>query len=185
MSRRGNWMQTYTGRAYWPADPKAEDVCIEDIAHALSMLCRYTGHCKRFYSVAEHSILISQVVPTECAFFGLMHDAQEAYVNDLARPIKPSVPDYSKLEELNWIAICNAFRLPYKLPPIVKTMDMRICLDEQRELMAPPPFPWDADLGEPIGVTICGLPPLEAEELFLRRFHDLYQDHIQRLQVAA
>src|SRR5258708_302056 len=89
--RRGNWMQTYTGRAYWPADPRAEDVCIEDIAHALSLLCRYTGHCKRFYSVAEHSILISQVVPPEYAFFGLMHDAQEAYINDLARPIKPSV----------------------------------------------------------------------------------------------
>ena len=66
-ARKGDWMQTYTGRQFWPIDPRANEVHIEDIAHALSMMCRYNGHCRTFYSVAEHSVLVSQHVPPEHA----------------------------------------------------------------------------------------------------------------------
>jgi hypothetical protein len=65
IAERGDWIQTATGRPFWPIDPRPEDIDIEDIAHALSMLCRFGGHCLRFYSVAEHSVLLSQYVAPE------------------------------------------------------------------------------------------------------------------------
>lgn len=87
---RSDWMQTYTGRVFWPLEPRPEDVDIVDIAHALANLCRYGGHSKVFYSVAHHSVLVSQIVPPADALWGLMHDSAEAYVIDLIRPIKHS-----------------------------------------------------------------------------------------------
>jgi hypothetical protein len=77
-SRRGDWMQTFTGRRFWPLDPRGEDVLIEDIAHALSLLTRYGGHCTRFYSVAEHSVLLARAATPENALWLLLHDASEA-----------------------------------------------------------------------------------------------------------
>jgi hypothetical protein len=68
VAHTGNWIQTFTGRQYWPLDPREGDVYIEDIAHALSLQCRFTGHCRSFYSVAEHCVRVSHVVPSEDAF---------------------------------------------------------------------------------------------------------------------
>lgn len=73
-------MQTFSGALYWPMDPRPEDVNILDIAHSLSMQCRYTGHVSKFYSVAEHSVHVSNIVPKELAMCGLLHDATEAYL---------------------------------------------------------------------------------------------------------
>ena len=87
-ARKGDWIQTFTGRAFYVLDPRPEDVDIEDIAHALSMQCRFAGHCREFYSVAQHSVTASWLVPPEDALWGLLHDAAEAYVVDLPRPIK-------------------------------------------------------------------------------------------------
>ncbi|AMV24559.1 hypothetical protein VT84_09200 [Gemmata sp. SH-PL17] len=86
--RRGDWVQTFTGRKFWPLDPRPEDVDVRDIAHALSLLCRFTGHSRTFYSVAQHSVLASQIVPPESALAALLHDAAEAYMGDIARPWK-------------------------------------------------------------------------------------------------
>lgn len=172
--RKGNWMQTFTGRAYWPIDPRPEEVCIEDIAHSLSMLCRYTGHCRRFYSVAEHSVNVSRLVPPECAFPGLMHDATEAYVNDIARPLKPSLKNYQEIEKLNWEAICKTFSLPVQLPYEIHVMDKRVCQDEKLELMAPSPFEWDKELGTPTGICIIAYPQGTAKEIFMKRFNELW-----------
>lgn len=85
--RRGDWMMTYSGRAFWPLDPRADEIDPLDIAHALSMLCRYGGHVRRFYSVAEHCVLMSHAVAPEHALWALLHDATEAYMVDLPRPI--------------------------------------------------------------------------------------------------
>ena len=174
--RIGNCMQTFTGRAYWPADPRAEDVSIEDIAHHLSMLCRYTGAVEQFYSVAEHSVHVSRMVPEVDALQGLLHDATEAYVNDLARPVKRMLPEYNRIEDLNRIAIADAFGLEWAIPKSVHAADDSILLVEKAALMKESPLPW----GEGLPVLprdqwpqIHGMLPYMAEAHFLRRFHEL------------
>jgi hypothetical protein len=99
-TRVGDWIQTYSGRQFWPLDPRVEDVHLEDIAHALSNVCRYTGHVREFYSVAEHSVHVSWSCEPEDALWGLLHDASEAYLADMARPVKQNMPVYVAAERL-------------------------------------------------------------------------------------
>src|SRR4051812_30250690 len=84
--RVGNWMQTFTGRQFWPVDPRADEIAIEDIARALAMTCRFGGHVRFHYSVAQHSFLVSLVCSPEHALWGLLHDASEAYLGDVVWP---------------------------------------------------------------------------------------------------
>jgi hypothetical protein len=168
-----DWMCTFSGVQYYPAAPRMKDVRIVDIAHALSMLCRYTGHCRQFYSVAEHSVHVSHTVPAPLALLGLMHDATEAYVNDLSSPLKRSLPDYKMIEAFNWVAIARRFGLPEQLPRDIHLADMAVLRAEQAALM--PPLPADDGLShiEPAPVTILALAPAAAEALFLERFYEL------------
>lgn len=170
--RVGNWMQTFTGRQFWPLDPRADEVCIEDIAHALSMACRYGGHCERFYSVAEHSVLVSRVVPAHLALDGLLHDAAEAYVADVIRPIKPFLAGYKAIEGRVWAAIADHFGLRYVMPREIKDADNAVLLAESVQIMKPHPAPWSVP-GEPADVVIVGHAPGAAKELFLSRFYEL------------
>src|SRR4051812_16341267 len=78
-------------------DPRNHNYDIKAIAHALSNLCRYTGHSKRFYSVAEHCVLVSRLVDPRFAFEGLMHDASEAFCGDVASPLKKLLPGYARI----------------------------------------------------------------------------------------
>jgi len=82
------WIQTYTGKKFWAFDAAIADICIEDIAHALAMRCRFGCHCKEFYSVAQHSVIVSHHLPPELKLWGLLHDATEAYLPDVPRPQK-------------------------------------------------------------------------------------------------
>jgi uncharacterized protein len=93
--RNGAWIQTVTGKQFWPMDAQPEEVDIEDIAHALSLPCRFNGHCKQFYSVAEHSIHVSRVVSNENAARGLLHDAAEAYLSYIPQPVKRELTLFS------------------------------------------------------------------------------------------
>lgn len=171
--RKGRWMQTYSGGKYWPADPRPVEIRIRDIAHALSLICRYTGHGDFFYSVAEHSVLISKALPKELALQGLLHDATEAYLGDMSRPLKYSLPDYKAIEELNWRAIATKFNLPMDLDPLVKDYDIRICIDEREYLgMRRGNLDW-AISGKPLYVKIEGWEPRYAEGAFLDRYREL------------
>jgi hypothetical protein len=172
--RKGEWMQTRAGLAYWPADPRPEEVLIDDIAHALAMLCRYGGHCRRFYSVAEHSICVSRLVPPEHALVGLLHDATEAYLVDLPRPVKRMLPAYRELEDANWKAIATKFCLPVSMSDCVKRADFDMCLAEQKALMTPAPAPWGIQ-GEVPNITIECWPPAVAASRFLERFYEVYK----------
>jgi len=172
VDRKGNWMQTYTGRMFWPVDPRADEVHIHDIAHALANACRFGGHCKRFYSVAEHSVLCSYLVPQEMALTALMHDATEAYVCDIPRPLKPFLEGYAAIEQRVWEAIADRYSLPYQLPAEVKEADNAMLLAEQRDIMLPPPAPWSVP-GYPAIFRVVGLSPDEAEGQFLQRFEQL------------
>ena len=99
-----DYIETFTGKRIYVHDPKMESICVEDIAHALSNNCRYNGHCKGFYSVAEHSCHIADYIlnklelgPIE-ALRGLLHDAPETYVTDMPKPFKQELPDYQEVE---------------------------------------------------------------------------------------
>lgn len=107
--------------------PRPEDVRINDIAHALSHICRWGGHCREFYSVAEHSLILSYHVSHP--LWGLLHDATEAYVGDMARPFKAMMPAFSEVEALWEAAVREAFGLP-PMPPDVKTQDLRLAVTE-------------------------------------------------------
>lgn len=169
----GAWIQTYSGRKFFPWEPFLPDsINIVDIAHALSMICRYNGHCRFFYSVAEHSVHVSRHLPPELQFAGLMHDASEAYLGDVPRPLKPQFDDYRAAEETITFAIAQRYGLPYPEHPEVKRVDTAILADEQPVLM--PNVPADWGLTEPpLGVTIEGWPPERAKAEFLRRFEKL------------
>ena len=179
--RKGNWMQLASGRAFWPLDPRPEEIFIDDIAHALGNLCRYGGHSPTFYSVAEHSILVSQLVPQEHALAALMHDATEAYLVDVPRPIKIHLSNYKDIEEALWRVIAARFNLPAELPQCVHDADVAMLYAEKDQLMPPTPHPlddWGMGLKTPIkaNVQIFGYMPGRASSRFLDRFNELYEE---------
>lgn len=195
MRTEENFIRTFTGLKFWPLNPIAKDICIEDIAHALSLVCRFTGHTYCFYSVADHSLRVSRLVDQivmaqpgsltvrieaarEAALWGLMHDASEAYLCDVPSPIKraPGIGMLYKGYERNLMeAIALRFDLsPYE-PSVVKDADRILLNTEMRDLM---------------GVHVDALPewqcgntcdheaifPLDAQHAeveFLRRYHAL------------
>lgn len=179
--RRGDWMQTFTGRAFYPLDPRVEDIDPEDIAHALSMLCRYNGQTKFFYSVAEHCVLMSEWVESVAgpydALWTLLHDASEAYMGDMVRPLKRSMPSYRAAEDNLMAFICTRFGINVEVPPIVKEADNRILMDERAKLMTKPPMPWTPDEAglESLGVEIGCWTPARARNEYWTRLTRLRQ----------
>ena len=165
---RGDWMQTFTGRKFYPMAPRPEDVDIVDIAHSLAMQCRYNGHVSRFYSVAEHCVLMSEVIEPEFALWALLHDATEAYVGDMVRPLKLNMPEYRAVEDRVEFAIAERFGLPLPMPTRVKEVDTAILLNERRALLSDS-YPWSTD-GELLNVEIHGWEPTSAEARYLARF---------------
>lgn len=170
---RGAWMQTFTGRQFYPLDPRPEDIDPADIAHALSLICRYGGHVCSFYSVAEHCLLMSRAVAPEHALWALLHDATEAYVGDMVRPLKHHMPDYRAVEDRVAVAISERFGIAPSMPAAVKDADNRILLDERAALFSGKPAAWAVDHLQPLGVPISGLDPAEAERRYLDRLVEL------------
>lgn len=171
--RIGDWMQTFSGKAFWPLDPRPEELDLEDIAHALGNLCRYGGHSKFFYSVAEHSLLMASKATTlSDARVALMHDATEAYISDVIRPIKKYLDNYAQIEERLWQVIATRYDLPSVIPDSVHALDNGILCDEMQQLFSTPPRPW-AIPRTPIGVRIMGISPERATYHFLRRAAEL------------
>jgi len=184
------WIQTYTGRKFTPLDPRPEDVAIEDIAHALSLICRFTGHVREFYSVAQHSVLAAEkILQHEICFharrnyqkqvqaIALLHDAHEAYLADLAAPLKqePTIQGtFEPLEMAIQTAIHEAFFGDALAPDLlysfsaVHTVDRRMLATEKRDLMNPSSYVWH-DMLEPYRDRIIPWDPPVAEAKFLER----------------
>lgn len=177
---RGSWMQLSSGKRFFPLDPRPEDVDPTDIGHALSQICRYGGHTKRFYSVAEHTVIVSKWLAVqgespELQLRGLLHDAAEAYVGDMVRPLKHHMPEYRRLEDRVLDVIGETFELGQLsvLPQRVREADNRILLDERARLLSSPTHAWEQDGLEPLGVYIHGHQPADAERAWMTRLGEL------------
>lgn len=170
---RGDWMQTFTGQQFYALDPRPEDIDSRDIARALSMQCRFNGHVNKFYSVAEHCVLLSFAVSPPNALWALLHDATEAYVGDMVRPLKKHMPDYVAVEDRLMGVIAERFGLSGEIPAEVHEADSRILLTERDALMNPSSHLWAVDGLPPLPVNIFAWYPKLAEEMYLRRLDEL------------
>ncbi len=172
--RDDNWIQTYTGRRFWPLDPRPEDIDILDIAHALALKCRYTGHCREFYSIGQHSVLASLIVGEADMLGALMHDASEAYLADVARPVKHELPDFLRAEERLEKVIAERFALPWPMSDSIKRADLILLRTERRDLMGNPPLPCRTDeLCRPMVDTITPWNWEKSEIRFLERYQEI------------
>lgn len=152
--RKGDWFVTYTGRRFFPLDPRVEDVDIKDIAHSLALQTRWMGHCKNFYSIASHSLACARIAektgePAVVVHWALMHDAAEAYTSDIVRPIKGRLGfvtgnahdalavglyPYKTFEESMLRLIAERFSLPWPIPEAVKRIDNRMLVTEAEHM---------------------------------------------------
>lgn len=181
------WIQTYCGVKFFPLQPKVEDILLPDIAHALSNQCRYGGHCRKFYSVAQHSVMVSGLVQggPHLKLAGLLHDATEAYLVDVPRPVKRQIKEYARIEHHLAKAIAERFGLDAKDFESIKAYDNQALLIEALNLLAPVHPEW---LDKNQMQDAQNLPerleeiwtPERSEAEFLERFHTLWfhrKDH--------
>jgi 5'-deoxynucleotidase YfbR-like HD superfamily hydrolase len=160
--------------------PASSSFTIEDIAHGLANICRYSGQCSSFYSVAEHSILVSDTAEG-FEFEALMHDAAEAFLGDITRPLKQMLPEYKRIEADVERAILDRFGVKGALPPQVKQADLRVLAAEQRQIMPEGTDGWvRGQKVEPAPIVVRHLPPDEAKRIFLERFEALHPAYILR-----
>jgi hypothetical protein len=193
-TRERGWMQTYGGRKFYPLDPRVRDVELVDVAHGLAMTCRYGGQCRMFYSVAEHCVLVSEIVEMHARNAGmsaeqvrliaqcaLMHDSAEAYIGDMIRPLKhqPEMVPFRHAEDVIEAVIAEAFKLHWtpEAHSIVKRIDDRILVDEITYLMPHPGMYLESPLlrdQSPLGARFHCYAPADAERAFLARYRELF-----------
>lgn len=168
-----SWIQTFTGRKFFPLAPRVADIDIRDIAHSLSLQCRFNGHCLGFYCVAEHCVRVSRSLDgRQMQLWGLLHDAAEAYVSDLPRPVKQQMPAFCDAEDRLLRVIIEHFGLSWPMPPPVKYADDVLLATECRDLLGPSPEPWRIDV-PPLEERIEPWAAGHAEQEFLERFAQL------------
>ncbi len=176
----GPWMQVgRTGRAFPLLNLEPGRVNIEDIVPALSRICRFNGHTEHFYSVAQHSVHVSSLVPKKYRMEALLHDAAEAYTQDIPTCWKQV---YRKLAPELWAHITNLehmvhdeLDIPRIMSPAVKFADGIALATEKRDLLPTCDYPW-AEMPEPDPKTIIPLPPKDAEFAFWGRYYDLIEE---------
>ena len=169
------WISTSTGRRFHIFRPTEEEIVLEEAVHALCMLCRFNGHTSEFYSVAQHSIYVSMMCSEENALCGLMHDIPEAYIGDMATPLKRQMYAYNKVESKIWDIVSTKFRLPKKMPTEIKEADKKAFRMEWAYLMG----------GENIENEKFLIPreefnkktPAEVKEEFTKLFYKLVERH--------
>lgn len=172
-----SFIQTLSGKQFDYLSATIDDIDIEDIAVALSNICRFSGHLPEFYSVAQHSVLCSQLVSPEFAFEALMHDAAEAYCRDIPAPLKALLPDYREIEKRTDQLIRFKFGLPLEEASVVKYADLTMLATERRDLDIDDSIPWVILEGIPPTdlFEIYPLRPGQAFGLFMARFNELME----------
>lgn len=141
--RLGDFIYTYTETEFWPLDPKFEEIKTQDIGHALSLICRGNGHVKYFYSVAQHSIYCAKEAKNRgyslrVQLACLLHDASEAYISDITRPVKKQLNEYIKIEDTLQNSIYSSYGLNDLSKDellLIKKVDDAMLKYEMKELM--------------------------------------------------
>jgi 5'-deoxynucleotidase YfbR-like HD superfamily hydrolase len=176
------WIQTYSGKKFQLLSPKIEDISIIDIAHALSMQCRFTGHTKHFYSIAQHSVFVSQLC-YNYPLYGLLHDASEAYLSDISSPLKNSgyFENYKHYENnLQELVFKKFIGKPESniIKKEVKEADLELLAIESFQLMQPlhPEFKAHLECNLIKDIKIEELVPSQARNMFLDRYIELTGD---------
>jgi hypothetical protein len=176
--RTGDWITTYSGVKFYVTDAHPDDILIEDIAHALSLLCRYGGHCREFYSVAQHSCIVTNLVAewrpddVDLQLRALLHDATEAYIGDMVRPLKRALFEYQMVECDLDEKIIFKFGLSSGQDDVVKAADNSVLMGERRDIVNHCGHEWN--ITEPACWTqIEPVSPWIAESAFLGRFEQL------------
>jgi len=171
------YIETYTGLRVYFANITKEMISIHDIAHSLSQICRFTGHTKEFYSVAQHSVLVADAQTTLAEKrAGLLHDASETYVNDLPSPLKASTDlgDYTNLENRFHAVINKKYHVNDGMTPNIKKADLEALFTEKRDVLnKPSDWGWGDNIKR-FEDVIVPLPPKEAKALFIERFIELF-----------
>ena len=162
---------TYSGYLVRPLELQPKDVRVVDIAHALSNQCRFGGHCREFYSVAQHSVLVSYA-SEQHALWGLLHDAAEAYLVDVPRPLKCRLAGYEEHEARILQTIGLALGLRGDCPVEVLEADERVLAAEIRDLFEPAEEWPELDV-RPWPTVVTPWPAEEAEKTFLARYREL------------
>jgi hypothetical protein len=165
-----SYINTFTGKRVNPLALRPEEVDIIDIARSLSNKCRYNGHCGEFYSVAEHSFLITSTVSKEAKITALLHDATEAYfIGDVLRPIKRAIPEIERIEARVWSVIKEKFDLDGSHEDEVKEADNRILCTEVARFKRMGDFPCCQHV-QPLDVRLIMMTPDQAFTAFLLAF---------------
>jgi uncharacterized protein len=182
-----SWMLTATGKRVEPCALTPADIHLEDIAHHLAQINRFTGAAREPYSVAQHCVFVSEIIEqrlcrcdadfcNRMALQGLLHDATEAYLNDIATPVKsdPRLAGYNEIELIAWYAIADRFLIQRKFWWEVKRADLIALATERRDLMPEHPDEWAVlrDV-KPMAAKIVPWPWMVAKFGYVRRFHEL------------
>ncbi|MBK1666471.1 hypothetical protein CKO28_00255 [Rhodovibrio sodomensis] len=170
------FQRTYSGGRYFARAPRMCDVDLLDIAHHLSMQTRFAGATRVYYSVAEHSVHLSRIVPAAYALHALLHDGPEFCLTDLPRPVKLDNPAYARLEALNAEVVLGRFALPAEMPAPVARLDHAMNLAEDRALFRAPICTREvipAEITQIPEIAIQGWDWRTARDAFLARFEEI------------
>ncbi|PMY63156.1 MULTISPECIES: phosphohydrolase [Pseudomonas] len=168
-----SWILTSTGKRFDLFKVDADLIDLRDISHSLAHLCRFNGHTREFYSVAQHSCIVAELVPEKYKLAALLHDATEAYLGDMTRPLKQWMPYYRGVEDTIRERICERFNLALELPACVHQADLIALATERRDLMPSDPAIWDCLVGiEPMAETIRPWSATDARITYHQRLMD-------------
>ena len=168
-----NWILTSTGKCFDLFEPDPDMIDPRDISHSLAHLCRFNGQTREFYSVAQHSCIVAELVPEEHKLAALLQDATEAYLGDMTRPLKQWISAYRHFEDVIWERVCERFDLVLELPDCVHQADLIALATERRDLMPTDPAIWDCLVGiEPMVETIRPWPAAEAQLTYHQQLMD-------------
>jgi uncharacterized protein len=165
------YVSTFCGNRFYPLAPRIEHVEIEDIAHGLAYQCRFNGQTREFYSVAQHSLIVAALVPPELQLAALLHDAAEAYLGDMVKPLKVLMPQFSELEDQVTQIIAVTFGIDFSDYAPIKRADLIALATEKRDLMPHSVERWEYldEIGA-LPDTIIPMDPSTAKTGFLAEF---------------